>query len=99
MPVHARNLEDGRLLVYAGHTKPLVGQLDYSIPVCKVADDSVHVPDGDEIALVALEVELSCMLLLQVIDQHSGTYRRVGVCKGYWRGFFDGSAINWITLV
>jgi hypothetical protein len=99
VPVHARNLEDGRLLVYEGHTEPLVGQLDYSIPACKVVDDSVHVPDGDEIELLALEVELSAMVLLQVTGEQAGTYRRVGVCKGYWRGFFDGSAINWITLV
>ncbi|KAB5513108.1 heterokaryon incompatibility protein-domain-containing protein [Coniochaeta sp. 2T2.1] len=97
--VHARNPEDGRILVYEGHTEPLIGQLDYSIPADKVAYDSVHVPDGDESDLVAVEVEMSAMLLLQVVDQHAGTYRRAGACKGYWRGFFDGAAINWITLV
>jgi len=97
--VHARNLEDGRILVYEGHTEPLRGQLDYSVPVCKVADDGVHVPDGDETELVGLEVEMSAMLLMQVVDKEAGTYRRVGVCKGYWRGFFDGSPSKWITLV
>ncbi|KAH8911226.1 HET-domain-containing protein [Coniochaeta sp. PMI_546] len=96
--VHARNLQDGRILVYEGHTEPLIGQLDYSIPQCKMADESVHVPDGDESELIALEVEISTMLLLQIIDELAGTYRRVGVCKGYWKGFFDGSAIKWITL-
>jgi hypothetical protein len=99
IPVHARNLEDGRLLVYEGHTEPLVGQLDYTIPEYKVASDSVHVPDGDETELVALEVEESAMLLLQIVDKKYDTYRRVGVCKRYWRGFFDGSPTSWITLV
>lgn len=99
IPVHARNVEDGRLLVYEGHTEPLVGQLDYSIPARKVAHDSGYVPDGDETELVCLEVEGSTMLLMQVVDEHAGTFRRVGVCKRYWRGFFEGSAINWLTLV
>lgn len=45
-PVHARNLEDGRLLAYGIHTQPLVGQLDYLIPACEGADDNVHVPAG-----------------------------------------------------
>ncbi|OIW28728.1 HET-domain-containing protein [Coniochaeta ligniaria NRRL 30616] len=99
IPVHARNLEDGRILVYEGHTEPLVGQLDYIIPAWKATNDSVHVPDGDESDLVALEVELSTMLLMQVVDEHAGTYRRVGACKGYRRGCFDESAVIWITLV
>jgi hypothetical protein len=97
--VHARNVENGRVMVYEVHTEPIVGQLDYSVPTCKVAADDVHVPDGDEVALFSLEVGWSTMLLLQVVDAQAGTYRRAGVSRGYREGFFEGSCINWITLI
>jgi len=102
-PIHARNLEDGRLVAKEAHRGEIVAQLDY----CPVKnkdgekeDSHVYVPAGAERQLVCLELGDLAMLLLQQIPGKPDAYRRVGVCIGYnnRKGFFYGCEVRRILL-
>ncbi|KAK4214969.1 heterokaryon incompatibility protein-domain-containing protein [Rhypophila decipiens] len=100
--LHARNIQDGRIVAKEAHGGEVVGQLDY----LDVVDGhetkrlGVGLPDGAETDLMCLEVGELAMLLLQRVPGGVETYRRVGVCIGYTnrRGFFYGCETRNILL-
>lgn len=108
--LHARNLQDGRILSKEAHGGEVVGQLDYlpsSDPEsCLDGDGSetkrlgVALEDGAEKDLMCLELGEYAMLLLQRNPGCVETYRRVGVCIGYKsrKGFFYGCETKNILL-
>lgn len=111
--IYARNKADGRIMSRDAHSGEVVGQLDYLAPL----DDNHPVPlddgrpktrptpavqDGQEKALVCLELGESAMLLLMP-SRKSGypdSYTRVGVAIGYGnrKGFFYGCETRRVYL-
>lgn len=90
--VHARNLANGRLLIYEPHKAETICQLDYleAEQWDEKPDNSATVPHGAEIELFCLEIGVSSMLLLQrvpcaeeISETSTGTensrYRRAGI--------------------
>ncbi|KAK3944455.1 heterokaryon incompatibility protein-domain-containing protein [Diplogelasinospora grovesii] len=101
--LHARNLEDGRVVSKDAHGGELVAQLDYLLTDYDEKHKGVSLPEGAEKDLMCLELGKSAMLLLTPTPATvwgNNSYRRAGVCIGYCgrKGFFYGCEVKRILL-
>ena len=89
-PVHAADLVRGRVVAYEAQKQEVIGQFDYLADTQRFADG--------ELVIQCLEVGKSAMLLLEYVGP-SGAYRRVGVCHGFWQGFFSAGDVTVLSII
>jgi hypothetical protein len=87
--VHALETESGRILVYEGRKREVVGQLDFVRDVQRVQKDNLQ--------LRVLELGVSTMLLLE--DRGNEQWRRIGVAWNVREDFFATAAHETLILV
>ncbi|EXJ76670.1 uncharacterized protein A1O5_01178 [Cladophialophora psammophila CBS 110553] len=112
--VHARNQDNGQIVIYEPNKQPIEGQLDYLLPLnANTNSDSheIHVAAGMEWDLYGLQIGQKTMLLVQFSRRReTGTdsntrsdtwvtvFRRVGICRNVREAFFEGAELVELEL-